>query len=128
VGEDRYYAQMMQTAREVEAVDRKERGQLDRRWRDLFGEPNSRRGDPEHRWTTRGALELYQAERPNEFVVLPMDWIYTAVRCRGGLLPRFLGNERVCVVPADLTWAMVFLEDDLEGGPYFQRGESGGSA
>ncbi len=119
---------MVQTAREVRLIPKNDRATLDQQWQPLFGRPmRDRRGYLTGSWVEKGAIELYRAERPDEFLVLPYDWKYPALRCRGGILPEF-GFDGVCVTPTDLGWAMVFTACDLEGGPYFARRESNASA
>ena len=111
------------SAREVEGLSRNERRELEQAWREAFPElTRDSKGRLQSKWTEKDALELYRGENPGEYFVMPEDWRYPAFRCRGGALPEF-GFDGIRIWPGDLTWTMIFMDCDLEGGPYFARRE-----
>src|SRR5213595_1403457 len=95
---------LISAALEVESISNRERLRLDQRWHAAFGEPpHNRDRRLKMHWVEKGALELYRAESPAEFLVLPTDWKIPAYRCRGAKLPEF-EFEGICVTPADESW------------------------
>jgi hypothetical protein len=107
----------------VEILASQERRLLETTWRSVFSMPVlDQKGRVANRWVHRNALDLYRAERPSEFFVVPDDGKDPAFRCRNGELPEF-GFDGVRVWSGDLKWTMLFSACDLDGGPYFVRRE-----
>ena len=116
-------AKLKASASEVHALSQKETHDSERTWQSkvapLEWDP---KGRIRNRWVHKNALEYYRQEAPGEFICTLIGGRDHGFRCHGGKLPEF-GFDGVRVWSTDLSWTMMFMTCDLEGGPYFVRRE-----